>query len=178
MQPVDIVLGIIGLLCIVGILVLVPRLFIIIPFIPTSLPVVEKMIALADLKGNEVVYDLGAGDARILIEAKKKFPAITAKGCELAPMVWLWARVKIFFSKQDVQLDLGSALKMDVSDADCIFLYLFPEYLERIAKKFDAELKPGTKVISHEFAMKGRTPKKMIELDWKKRKKPIYLYEW
>lgn len=179
MQPVDIVIGILAIITLVSVLVFVPRMFIILPFVPTPMPVVRTMIEMAELRGNEVIYDLGAGDARFLIEAKKRYPNITAKGCELAPMVWLWAKIRIWWSGQDIEMRLQRAQSTDVSDADALFLFLLPMYMGGMEKKFDAELKKGTKVLSHAFRFPNREPQRDVTLEWKKNwKKHLLLYIW
>lgn len=157
---------------------IVPRIFLYLPFVPTPMSVVNKMIEMASLEGNEVVYDLGAGDCRFLIEVKKRFSNTTTKGCELAPMIYLYGKLHVFFSKQDIDLQLKSSFKMDVHDADVLFLYLIPPHMKAMGEKFDRELKKGTKVLSHAFAFPDRTPVMDISIPYKKRTKRILMYEW
>lgn len=116
------------------------------------------MVRLAELKGTETVYDLGAGDGRILIAAKRMHPGIRAVGIEYVPSVWLLGKLRIWFSRTKVTLLRGNALAHSVEDAQCIFLYLFPTIMEELGKKFDRELKPGTKVISSVFRFPEREP--------------------
>ena len=66
----------------------------------------------------------------------------------------------------------------DVSDADCIFLYLMPGAMKTLQKKFEKELKPGTKVISHAFKFPGREAVKSMPVPWLQGEKELLLYTW
>ena len=149
-----------------------------VPFVPTARKVAEEMVRFADLKGTETVYDLGAGDGRILIAAKRLHPHIRAIGWEFVPTVWLLGKLRIWWSKQDVSLRRGNALTQDVRDADCIFLYLFPEAMALLEAKFDRELKPGTKVLSYVFQFPNRTPVAQKSVPWMGKTRMLRLYEW
>ena len=132
------------------------------------------MIDLANLEGTEVVWDLGAGDSRFLIEVKRRCPTVTARGCEIVPTIWLLGKFCIWWSGSEVDLKLGSVEHADVADADVIFLYLIPVLMKRLERKFDRELKPGTQVFSHAFQFPGKEPARIEEVMGKK----IYVYRW
>ncbi|HCI04210.1 MAG: methyltransferase [Candidatus Peribacteraceae bacterium] len=150
-----------------------------VPFVPTPKKTNLAMIEAAELKGNEVVYDLGSGDGRMLIRAKKKYPGIRATGYEIVPMVWFLGRIRKIFLRSDVDLRFGDAFKADISDADCIFLYMTTNLMVKLGKKFDKELKPGTKVISHAFQFWDKTPIKEVEVPaYFGCVDKIYVYEW
>ena len=136
------------------------------------------MVEMADLRGKETVYDLGAGDGRLVVAAKKEHPDIRAIGIEFVPTVWALGKAYIWYSKQEVEFVCGNVLKRNVSDADCIFLYLIPGLMDKLEKKFDEELKKGTKVISYAFRFKGRTPVKKIQVPWLGSTRYLNLYEW
>src|SRR3989338_8998163 len=127
-----------------------------VPFVPTPKRTVDKMIELADLKGGETVYDIGAGDARMLIRVAKKYPGIKAVGYEIVPLVWMLGKLRILFCRSSVRLNFGNSLRADVSDADCVLMYMITGLMPKFAKKFDKELKHGTKVISHGFKFPDR----------------------
>jgi hypothetical protein len=149
-----------------------------VPYVPTSSKVSKEMVNFAALRGGEHVYDLGAGDARLLIETKRKHPDVVANGYEISPMVYLLGRYRIHRSKLSVGFHFGNFFHRDVSDADCIFLYLMPEVMGKLAEKFDRELKPGTKVISNVFRFKDRTPVATREVEWISGKRKLLMYEW
>lgn len=163
-------------LCIV--ITAVAHIWVAVPFIPTPHVVVEEMLTLAALTGKETVYDLGAGDARLLIAAKRRFPGIRAIGVELVPTVWLLGKLRILFSREEVVLRFNNALTENVSDADCIFLYLIPSLMQKLEAKFDRELRPGTTVISYAFPFPGRTPVKEKLVPWLTGKRNVRVYQW
>jgi precorrin-6B methylase 2 len=129
-----------------------------VPYIPTSPAVAREMVRFAGLTGTETIMDLGAGDGRVLIEALHIHPRLTAIGIEYVPTVWMIGKLLIRWHKVPAELRLGDALKADVSKADVIFLYMSPNLMKKLQKKFDAELPKGTPVISHTFRFEGREP--------------------
>ncbi|MDD5025914.1 MAG: hypothetical protein PHH13_00900 [Candidatus Peribacteraceae bacterium] len=176
-----------ALLFIVGILFFLEVCYIVImlgliwsrvPFIPSCTSAVQSMVKHAHLRAGETVYDLGAGDGKILIAAKRAEAGIRAIGYEIVPPVWFIGLVQVWLSRVDVTLRCGNALKQDLRDADCIFLYLIPAVMPAFQQKFDRELKKGTRVISHAFAFPGRE----IEREWSvpalRSKAKIYAYIW
>ncbi len=168
---------VLGLLCVfVAVLAvtLLQHLFLTVPFIPTPQAVVHAMVDAAALQGHETVYDLGAGDARLLITAKRRYPGIRARGCELVWLVWVLGKLRIAFAGQAVTLTRESVYAMDVADADVVFLYLFPSMMGKLAERFDRRLRPGTVVLSHAFRFPGRTEERVVLVGAKK----LYIYRW
>lgn len=183
----ELVLYSILILSIIILVTMVVSLWLLVPYVPTPKKVVEFMIERANLKGSETIYDLGCGDARILIATKKKFPGVRAIGYELPVGVWLLAKIRIWASKQNVIVHLQNYLKADLSDADVIFLYLVPEVMQKLCRKLEKELKPGTRVISHGFKFPDKEPLKVERCPlptWhimrppKKKGPRVYVYEW
>lgn len=129
-----------------------------VPFVPTPRRVIDAMIDLGELKDGQLVLDLGAGDGRILSEAKRRCRGIRAVGYEGALGVWFLARIRSWFLRDGVDVRRENFLKVDLSDANVIFLYLCIDPLRLLAPKFQQELKPGTRVISHAFSLPGIQP--------------------
>jgi precorrin-6B methylase 2 len=152
--------------------------FVCVPFVPTPYAVVETMISFAGVKDGDVVYDLGAGDARALVAMKKRFPNVQATGIEYIPSVWFLGKVRIWLSRKNITFLCGDALKKNVSDADCIFLYLIPKMMKQLEEKFDKELKPGTRVVSYTFKFYKHHPVKEEEVRWFWWKRKMGLYVW
>ena len=183
----DLVLIGILILSLILFVTMMTSLILFVPYVPSPMKVVEFMIGKANLKGNETVYDLGCGDARLLITAKKQYPNIRAIGYELPLGVWMLAKIRVLLSKQDVTVRLGNFLRANLSDADVILLYLIPEVMPKLQKKLEAELKKGTRIISHGFELPDRKPV-LVERcplpSWhlfkpKGKEGPrVYVYEW
>lgn len=158
----DIVLVVVGTLSILALITMLGSLWVWVPYVPTPRKVVERMTELADLKGTETIYDLGCGDARILLAAKKHAPGIRAIGYELPLGIYLLAKIKVWLARRSlgksgsIEIRMRDFLKADLRDANVIFLYLLPEMYRALERKFQAELSPGTKVISHGFPFPGR----------------------
>lgn len=152
--------------------------FIKVPYVPTPLKMVREMVDLAELKPQQTVLDLGAGDGRLLIVAKKREQSITAIGVEYILAVWLLGKCTIWWSKQQIEWRWGDAFKTDLREADVIFLYLFPNLMVQLNKKFEQELKPGTRIISHSFVLPGRTPIAEKKVKTYMGTTTVRVYEW
>lgn len=159
-------------------LTFIAHLWVPVVYIPTPHSVVKEMVALADLKSGDHVYDLGAGDARLLIAAKKREQGIIAIGCELIPTVWLLGRLNVLCSRQNVHLRFQNILRCDLRDADCVFLYLIPSVMGKLKEKFDRELKPGTRVVSYVFQIPGKKPDKEVKVPWMGTERSVRVYPW
>lgn len=133
------------------------------PWVPTSYKVIRKMLELAGAKPGDIIYDLGSGDGRMIIEAVRSFGA-TAVGIEIDPLRFLWTKAKIFFLGLSGRVDvlLGNFFKINISDADIVTIYLLPETNVKLINKFVSELQPGTRIVSNTFALPGF---KMINQD-------------
>lgn len=183
----DIVLAIVALLSVLALATMLGSLWVWVPYVPTPKRVVRRMIELATLKGNETIYDLGCGDARILIEAKKRYPGIRAIGYELPLGIWLLAKLRVWLSGFPIEVQMRDYLKADLRNADVLFLYLVPEVLPSLLRKLKAEIKSGTKILSHGFELPGRTPAHCERVplpSWKffsasgKKGPRIFVYTW
>ena len=150
-----------------------------VPFVPTPRSIVRRMVDVADLEEGYRVYDLGAGDARLLTASKRSCRAIRAVGYEVAFGAWLLGKIRIWLTGTNISLRREDFFRHSFHDADVIFLYLTPYIMNALAEKLDRELRPGTRVISHCFQFANRAPKKTISVDlpfWGTQK--IRVYEW
>ena len=130
-----------------------------VPFVPTPLPIVRAMVDLATLQPHQVVMDLGAGDCRLLIEAKRREPRIRVVGYEGSLGVWMLAWVRIALSGQrGIEISRKNFYTIDLSSANVIFLYISMNAMKKLIPKFRSELKPGTLIISHAFQLPGFSP--------------------
>jgi SAM-dependent methyltransferase len=123
-------------------------------FVPTPNGVVDAMLDLADTTERDVVYDLGSGDGRIVIEAARKYGA-RAVGVELDADLVKTARSRARKAGVDDKVSFiqGDLFKADLSDATIVTLYLSFSTNRRLESKLMTELKPGARVVSHRFEM-------------------------
>jgi SAM-dependent methyltransferase len=126
------------------------------PWFPTSLANVRKMLTLADVQPDEVVYDLGSGDGRVLFMAARRFGA-RAVGIEIDPLRTLWTRtlITILGLQGQVKVVRGDFFNQDLSQANVVTVYLLPKTNVRLMKKLRRELHPGARVVSNTFIFPG-----------------------
>lgn len=126
------------------------------PFVPSPVPVVQRMLQLAELKPGEVLFDLGAGDGRSIIMAAKVFSA-RAVGVELREDLAKKALSTIHENglTDRVTMVNGDMFTVNLTSADVVFLYLTTSANEKIRPKLENELKTGTRVISHDYEIIG-----------------------
>jgi cyclopropane fatty-acyl-phospholipid synthase-like methyltransferase len=130
-----------------------------VPFVPSPIQVVEKMLSLAEVDEGELVYDLGCGDGRVLFTAARRFRA-NAVGCEIRPQLVTHVRNKIRNLRLDdrIRIVRKDMFTTPLYDADVITLYLTSDMLGKLRPKLEAELKPMARVVCHDFPIPGWTP--------------------
>ncbi|HPW17617.1 MAG TPA: methyltransferase domain-containing protein [Candidatus Aminicenantes bacterium] len=126
------------------------------PFVPTPPEIVARMLELAGVGRNDVVYDLGCGDGRVVIAAAKTYGA-RGVGVELDPD--LLARCRAGAEREGVSklvrfLDMD-ATKARLTEATVVAVYLLPESLESLVPVFERDLRPGARVVSHDYRVPG-----------------------
>ncbi|KAM3091956.1 SAM-dependent methyltransferase [Phormidesmis sp. 146-12] len=136
-----------------------------VPYVPTPTAVVEEMLKLAKVGKNDVLYDLGSGDGRIVVTAAQKFgtkgvgvdidPERVKEANENARKAGVTDRVE--FRQQDL-------FKTDLRNATVVTLYLLPRINLQLRPKLFKELKPGTRIVSHAFDMGDWKPEKVVEV--------------
>ncbi len=128
-------------------------------YVPTPIKVIRKMLDLVSLKPNEVLYDLGCGDGRIVLLAAKEYGAY-AVGVEYNPfLVWVARRnIKKSGVRNRVSIIKGNLFNISLRDADVVTIYLSQYANARLKKKFEMELKPGARVVSYVFPINGWKP--------------------
>jgi SAM-dependent methyltransferase len=158
-----------------------------VPYVPTPQTVVEEMLKLADVTKDDVVYDLGSGDGRIVITAAKKYGA-RGVGVDIDPerikeananAIQAGVTERVRFLEQDL-------FKTDLKDATVVTLFLLPKVNLRLRPKLWHELKPGTRVVSEAFDMGDWKPDKTVKVKFQApapaRYQPAYghriIYYW
>src|ERR1041385_8993777 len=148
------------------------------PLIPTPQAVVERMLEAAHVKPGEMVYDLGSGDGRIVITAAQKFGA-RAIGVEIDPVQCRKAteRIKSLGLSGQASIMEGSALRVDLSPADVVTMFFLTVSNERLKPNLEKHLKPGSRVVSNEFPIKGWKPREVVHVKVGNMEHSIYVYE-
>lgn len=146
------------------------------PFVPTPMPIVRRMVALADLGPGKIAVDLGAGDGRLLVAALEAGAVVT--GYELHEKRYEALRAKLAARPDS---DRAGVLRDDVrlallSHADVVFMYLLPNSNEELRPKLLAECKPGALVISHDFTFSDWTPETVERIEAEDRTHTVYVY--
>jgi hypothetical protein len=116
------------------------------PYVATNQRIVRRMLEVAGVSEDDVVYDLGSGDGRIPITAAKMFGARKAAGVS----------DQVEFRQQDL-------FKTDVSDATVVALYLWPEINVKLRPKLLRQLDPGDRIVSHDFRMGAWEPDRVVD---------------
>jgi predicted O-methyltransferase YrrM len=146
-------------------------------YVPTPQVVVDKMLEMAKVSKNDVLYDLGSGDGRIVITAAQKF-GTRGIGIEINPQLVDRANEnakkagvsdKVEFREQDL-------FKTDFSEATVLTLYLLPELNLRLRPTLLKSLKPGTKIVSHDFSMGIWKPDQVAKVQGPRREHMVYLW--
>lgn len=145
------------------------------PWVPTPLPRVKRMLELAEIKPGQRVYDLGCGDGRTVHLASKLYNA-DAKGLELSPLIFFAALVRNFVLRSKSKILFRDFRRINYCDADALLFYLLPGILKTMRPKFEAELKPGTRVVSYAFAIEGWNPVYVEPRNPQKNYGPIFVY--
>jgi predicted RNA methylase len=148
------------------------------PTIPTPQAVVDRMLQAARIKPGEVLYDLGSGDGRIVITAAQKFGA-KAVGVEIDPVQCRLAiaRVKALGLMDRVSIVENSALRVDLRPADVVTMFFLTLSNERLKPNLEKQLKPGARVVSTEFPVKGWKPVEVVHVKIGNMDHNIFLYE-
>ena len=148
------------------------------PYLPSPQVVVEKMLEAARIKPGEYVYDLGSGDGRIVITAAQKFKA-NAVGIEISDVLCKSTLKKIntLGLASQVKIINGNALKVDLSPADVVTLYLLTSSNARLKPNLEKYLKPTSRVISLNFGMPGWKVARVETVRVDRQTHTIYVYE-
>jgi SAM-dependent methyltransferase len=137
-----------------------------VPYVPTPYPVVEEMLAVANVNKNDIVYDLGCGDGRIVVTAAKKFGArgigIDSNPQRIEESIQNAATNGVTDLVEFKQQDL---FKTDLSEATVVTLYLLTHINKKLRPILFEQLKPGTRIVSHAFDMGEWKPEETREVD-------------
>lgn len=136
-----------------------------VPYVPTNQKVVQAMLELAQVNGDDILYDLGCGDGRIVVTAASRY-GTQGTGVDIDPQ-----RIKEANENAEkanvtdkVTFILGNLFEQDISDATVVTLYLLPDVNLKLKPEL-LKLKPGTRIVSHAFDMGDWKPEKTIRVE-------------
>lgn len=137
-----------------------------VPYVPTPPAVVDEMLRIANVTGNDVLYDLGSGDGRIVIAAAQEF-GTRGVGIDLDPQRVEEANQNAQAAgvSDRVQFRQQDLFQTDLSDATVVTLYLLPEVNLKLRPKLLDQLEPGTRIVSHAFNMGDWQPEQVVEVE-------------
>ena len=152
-----------------------------VPYVPTPRAVIEKMLELAEVKKGDVVYDLGCGDGRIVVTAAKKY-GVKAVGVDIDPERVEESRENVRKNNLEklVTIKKADIFTLDFKEATVITLYLLPEVNVKLMPQL-ARLKPGARIVSHDFPMRGARPSKVVRMkapDYRGHEREHIIYLW
>jgi precorrin-6B methylase 2 len=127
-------------------------------YVPTPYAVIDKMLEVARLRRDDVLYDLGCGDGRIPVKAAQEY-GVKAVGIDIDPQRIAEARANVAQAGVEslVTLEQANVLEVDLSPATVIAMYLSPKLLARLAPRL-ARLAPGTRIVTHDYEIAGAEP--------------------
>ena len=144
-------------------------------YIPTPKNIIRQMLLLARLRQGEFLYDLGAGDGRILIEGARTFRA-RCVGVEIDPERVKRLRERLEATKVEAKVIQGDLMQVNLSDANVVAIYLSDSVNARLSPKLSSELKPGARIVSLDYSLPGWKLSKQVSVSNAGLNRKIYLY--
>lgn len=147
-------------------------------YLPTPQDVVERMLELAEVSADDMVYDLGCGDGRVVVAAATIY-GCRGRGYDIDPLRVRDSRENA--QKQGVghlvDIRKRDIFQLDLHEADVVFLYLLPELNVKLIPQLQ-ELRPGSRIISHMWDMEGVRPDKVLHIDSSDDNQDHVVYLW
>jgi hypothetical protein len=146
-------------------------------YYPTPTETVAEMLRLANIKQGDVLYDLGSGDGRIPIAAAKQF-GIRAVGIEIDPKLITEAEANARAAgvSELVRFRNEDMFRVDIREANVVTLYLSEKLNVLLRPKLIRELRPGSRIVSHDFRMGDWKPEQTVRVPWGKLYRTVYLW--
>ena len=185
-MPAILAISIILLLIVLWLFVIAGMLLIIygsiairVPFVPVAHYVVEALKKEEPLAAGDVFYDLGSGDGRAVIAMAQAYPVATAIGIEKGPFPYLVSRMRRWLAKTgNASFFYKDFSRVPLGDATHVYMYLYPEVVQKLLPKFQSELKPGTKVVTCDFPFQTIAARRTVPVVRGRRKYTLYFYEF
>ncbi|MDP3764560.1 MAG: methyltransferase domain-containing protein [bacterium] len=150
------------------------------PYVPLPRKALEAVVKTMAIKSNDVVYDLGCGDGRVLMACFRNEPEAKYIGLDKSLIAITLAKINLIINKNlNIKIRRGNIFKENLTTATCIYMYLYPKILDQLESKLEKELASGTRVISCSFPLKNRQPVRMVNLGENNRLvKKIFVYQF
>jgi len=143
-------------------------------YVSTSRVRISAFIEAVPMAAADLMVDLGCGDGRALRMARKRY-GVRAVGYELNLMAYVKARL-LCLGRQGIEVRRSSFWEADLSRADVIFCYLFPDVMKDLSVKLKTGLKPGAVIVSCNFPLPGFQPEEILRPEGSLHNDPIYIY--
>lgn len=144
-------------------------------YVSTARARVTAFLDVVALQPEQLVVDLGCGDGRVLRSAGRRYGA-RGEGYELNPLAYLNARL-CCIGHPRITIRMRNFWKVDLSEADLVFCYLFPDVMPKLARKLSHELKPGATIVSCNFPLPGFAPEQILRPGGRLTNDPIFIYQ-
>lgn len=146
-------------------------------FVPTPADAAAAMLKLAELTAADVVYDLGCGDGRLLIQAALDY-GVQGVGIDVDPTLLEAARANARLAGVDYRLEFiqGNLFESDLRDATVVLIYLLPHLNLRLRSRLQTQLRSGSRIVSHMFDMGDWPPHLTLRLEPSEEDSVIYLW--
>ena len=148
------------------------------PYIPTPEPIAIRMLEAAKVKADDLVYDLGSGDGRVVILAAQNFGA-RAVGVEILPDLCRKAseRIRALGLDERVRMVEDSVFHVDLSPATVVTMFFLTTSNERLKPNLEKQLRPGARVVSNQFPIRGWKPTEVVHVKQGSMDHSIFVYE-
>ena len=143
-------------------------------YVSTSRAKIAAFVDAVPMRAEQTLVDLGCGDGRVLREAQKRY-GVHSIGYEINPVAYLKARL-FSCGPYNIKIRRENFWEADLSVADVVFCYLYPDVMKKLAAKLTADLKPGTVVVSSNFSLPGFVPSRVLRLNNSRHNDPMYIY--
>jgi len=145
-------------------------------YVPTPKRIVRAMLQLASLRRGETLFDLGAGDGRVIIEAARRFGA-HAIGVEVDPACVRRIKERLTATGANADLIEMDIFRVDLSTADVVAIYLSDTANAKLAPKLKAELRHGARIVSLDYRLPEWVPERELEVHASGINRKLYLYK-
>ena len=143
-------------------------------YVSTSKARIQAFLDAVPMFPDQVLVDLGCGDGRVALAANQRY-GVKVVGYELNPMAYVRARLKCF-GRKEIRITRKNFWEADLSYADVIFCYLFPDVMKRLAQKIHTDAKPGAVIVSCNFPVPEFIPQRILRPEGALHFDPIYIY--